>query len=696
MAFLNPFILFGLAAAAIPLLLHLLNLRRMRVVEFSSLRFLKELQKTRLRALKLKQILLMLLRVALIVFAVLAFARPAVRTSLALPGSHASSTAVILFDDSFSMGARDASGERLQQARAAAREVVDMLEQGDAAFLVPMTDPGSAVDAEPTHNRESLRRRIDEMKLSYRRADLDDAMRVAARLFDRSETVNKELYIVTDAQRGNVRGATDSLKLFSDATRVYVVPIGDRTGPAASNLALDSIRILSTVYQQEKPVDLRAWVHNYGEKRVENAVVSMYVDDNRIAQGSVTLDAGQSQSIDLSAPPKRAGMVGGYVEVSGDEFEADNRRYFSFRVLDRLRTALIGDPSELRYLELVLGVSGNAVTLQKFPPSSLGSIDLSNFSTVVLVDVPRLTPADATRLSQYLERGGGLVIYGGPHVDRAKFNQTLGAAVGMGLGAPVNAGARQAFTFSYVQREHPMFEGVFDPNDPGEVESPDVQTMMPASGGETVIRLSNGQPFMSEFRRGRGRIVYIGVPPTTEWSTLPTEKIFVPIAIRSVRYVGATGEAFERVTVGETATLVIRGQGTLPERVRVTPPSGEDEFVPVRQYPTGAYVVYDHTTQPGVYHVSSGNEDIALFTVNVGSGESDLTPMSQEQLRSRIGAHMIDPDKLTILDAAPSRFRSEITESRQGLELWRYLLGLAIICAFIEMFLGRTPKRGEQ
>jgi hypothetical protein len=79
MVFLNPWFLLGLFAAAIPVLIHLLHVRKLRTVEFSSLRFLKELQKSRLRTLRIRQLLLLLLRTLLIISLVLAFARPAVR-----------------------------------------------------------------------------------------------------------------------------------------------------------------------------------------------------------------------------------------------------------------------------------------------------------------------------------------------------------------------------------------------------------------------------------------------------------------------------------------------------------------------------------------------------------------------------------------------------------------------------------------
>nr|MBP6509743.1 BatA domain-containing protein [Candidatus Kapabacteria bacterium] len=100
MNFLNPFALIGLAAASIPVLLHLLNLRRLRTVEFSSLRFLVELQQTRVRKLKLQQILLLILRTLLIVFAIIAIARPTIPGSLPLLSSTSRSSVVILIDNS--------------------------------------------------------------------------------------------------------------------------------------------------------------------------------------------------------------------------------------------------------------------------------------------------------------------------------------------------------------------------------------------------------------------------------------------------------------------------------------------------------------------------------------------------------------------------------------------------------------------
>jgi hypothetical protein len=695
MTFLNPLVLLAMAAAGIPLLLHLLNLRKLRTVEFSSLRFLKELQKTRIRRLKLRQILLLILRMLLVAFAVLAFARPALRGSAGLPGSHAATTAVILVDNSLSMTVRDEQGERFKQAKQAAQDIVGLLEESDEAYLMPMTDLAHGAEAEPSRNHEVLRTSIADMKLGYRRADLDDGLRVAATLLDKSENLNKEVYIITDAQRANVSGRIDSLRIFGAGTRVYLLPIGIGSDVARANLGLDSIRVLSTIFEQNKPVEVRAWVHNYGQEDVQNAMVNLHIGGERLAQTSVTVGAGATEVVDLSAPLKHPGLQSGHVEIEGDALEADNRRYFAFPVLDKMQIALVGSPASTEYLRLALDISPGAIQVQTVTPNALPALDLSKYSTVVLAEA---NPGDASRLAQYVEDGGGVVIYGGPAVNENTFNATIGAALGISVAAPVgDANNRErTMTFASVEREHPIFAGVFDPANPGNlVESPAVRQVMPATGGETIIRLTNGLPFMSEYRRGRGRAIYIGVPPTAAWSDFPMKGIFVPVAARTALYVGARGEEFAATTVSEQITVQLPPRRDLPEQVKVTAPDGHEEFVAVRRLPSGSTIIYDNTNVPGVYRVTAGAQDIALFTANMGSGESDLTPIDEDHLREAIAARMVTPDNLTILESSGGDFAEAITASRFGLELWKYMLALAIICAFTEMIVGRAPKTAE-
>ena len=129
MTFLNPAILFGLLAASIPVVIHLFNLRQLKKIEFSSLMFLKTLQKNKIRKIKFKQWLLLLIRVLIIMALVFAFSRPTMKNaSLFGLGQNAKTSAVIILDNSFSMSVLSSSGSYFNIAkkigRASCRERV--------------------------------------------------------------------------------------------------------------------------------------------------------------------------------------------------------------------------------------------------------------------------------------------------------------------------------------------------------------------------------------------------------------------------------------------------------------------------------------------------------------------------------------------------------------------------------------------
>jgi hypothetical protein len=206
MTFLNPFVLVGLAAAAIPVLIHLLNLRRLRTVEFSSLRFLKELQKTSLRRLKIQQLLLLLLRTLLVILLVLAFSRPALRGSFAgIMGSRASSTIIILLDDSPSMGLRNTEGGLFAQARDAVHDILESANGDDAVFLIPLSSLRERDFAPETSTSVTTAlNSLSRMEVSQVSVPLREGLPLVRQILNRSPHPNNELYFVSDGQRTQI------------------------------------------------------------------------------------------------------------------------------------------------------------------------------------------------------------------------------------------------------------------------------------------------------------------------------------------------------------------------------------------------------------------------------------------------------------------------------------------------------------
>ena len=279
MTFLNPLVLVGLAAAAIPLLLHLLNLRKLQTIDFSSLAFLKELQQSKIRRLKLRQLILLIIRTLLIIFIILAFARPAIRgTILGSIGSHANSTVVIILDDSFTMAASDEHGERLKQAKDAALRIIDLLKDGDDASLLRLSDVPKATIDPASHDFSLLRKSVNETHVSPIHRTFGDALRLSAKILDQSHNANKEIYLVTDMQATQFRSdvkADSVLRLFGERISVFLLQIGSK--PVA-NSAIDSLAVTTSIFEVGKPITLYTSIRNFSDAPLNNSVISVYLD----------------------------------------------------------------------------------------------------------------------------------------------------------------------------------------------------------------------------------------------------------------------------------------------------------------------------------------------------------------------------------------------------------------------------------
>ncbi|MEP7234555.1 MAG: BatA domain-containing protein, partial [Ignavibacteriota bacterium] len=320
MSFLNPYVLFGLIAASFPVLFHFFAQRKARRVEFSSIRFLQKLEKSSMRKVKLRQILLLILRTLLIICLVMAFARPALRGYLGgfFGTSHANTTLVLLIDNSASMSRRDAGGTYFKQAIDAATEISGALEDGDEAVIIPLASLERGKEYPALHGLSEVRSAISGLRIADGSAQIEDGLRIASATLAKSHNVNKELYLIGDAQSRNYKSistpkpdsATGRLKLFDDRTRLFISDIGEAEKNLGRNLSLDSLKTKTTIFESGRPIEFEAFVRNSGDGASENAVVSLFYNDERVAQRSITgLSKDKTEKLSLSAQPRGAGLV---------------------------------------------------------------------------------------------------------------------------------------------------------------------------------------------------------------------------------------------------------------------------------------------------------------------------------------------------------------------------------------------------
>ncbi|MGA9117368.1 MAG: BatA domain-containing protein [Bacteroidota bacterium] len=713
MTFLNPLVLAGLAAAAIPILLHLLNLRKLKTVEFSSLRFLREMQRTRLRRIRIRQWLLLALRTLCVAAVVLAFARPAIRGTLpGGTGARARSTIVVLLDDSPSMTVRNERGPLFAQAQAAAESIAALVEEGDVAYLVPFSRASRWEQAPAFGTPEALRTAVRELRPVSPAPGASAALGAAARLTSGAGNLNREVYLVTDAQasqfhpppgRGLPRGA------FPETVRFFVADVG---GSAPDNAGIAEARITSRMTSPGRAARLEVTVRSFGRSELVNSVVGVTLGTVRVAQTSADIGPGGSAVVAVPLVPKRGGILQGYAQTEDDALEGDNRRYFVLGVPDRVRVLLAGPDGDRRLAALALSLrpdSGAAAFLTESVSSQeLASADLSRFEVLILCGVKSVSPALGSRIAGFVRAGGGLAVFPGNETEEAGFNAGLLAPLGLApmrlpLAPVARPGTDPSFLgFGAVDYAHPVFEGVFEEPSgrarPPSLESPRIfraAEIRPGPRGHTVIGLGSGAGFLVEEPVGGGRVFLFAAAAHTAWSDFPLRGLFVPLLHRSVLYLSNQARSPASLTAGDVPELVLRLPRRDPgEYFLFRSPSGVEERAVPRVNPQTGMAAFTPgpALETGVYELRRGSGDnpgtpeetLAAVAVNLDPAESDLRRATAPEMEAFWKAAGIPPQRV-VREARPERLPRTVSESRFGVELWKHFVILALLAAVLEM-----------
>jgi Aerotolerance regulator N-terminal/von Willebrand factor type A domain/CARDB len=720
MTFLNPLVLFGLAAAAIPILIHLLSRRKLRTIEFSSLRFLKELQHTSIRRLKIRQMLLLILRILLIVTLVMTFARPVLQGPLAgALGGSTTTTLVIILDDSPSMGVRNEQGELFTQGRDAVARILDLAAANDRVTLTTLSATSRTDSLGAPEPPAVARRALSKFTLSQTSVPLFAALRKARHTLSLNPAANREVYVITDRQASQCAvpdADRDTAVADPDPTRIFL--ISPPAGPQ-QNAGILSIDILSRILSVGRPVSMQATVQNAGNQPLREAVLSIYLDGSRVGQHSLDLAPHTTTVVPFSVVPKRRGILAGSCTLEDDALEADNQAHFVLSIPPRVRVALSGPTqAETKFAYLALTLAGDttlsgAVAVTRIDAEKLQSTDLEVYDAVVLCGVRDFTQAVADRLVPFVTNGKGLLFFPGDGMNIRSFNETLANRLSIpplppppplqATGGTEHSGS--FLTFGKIDFAHPLFAGLFQSvagrrGENFSIESPEIRKtigLSTAGSGAAIIQMGNGEPFLAEYRPGNGRVLCFAVEAAPGWSTFPLKGIFAPLLHRSVLYVASGDPSSRRFTTGDRLILSVRRSSVLGQSPDVVvAPSGLEERVAPRYRATTGTLAFETfpATETGIYALrragQGANQDpLDAVAVDIPARETDLRPADAAELARLWSSVGIAQQRVITLSTSDELERT-IRESRYGMELWKYFAGLALLLALGEMLVGRN------
>jgi len=745
MTFIAPWFLLALLSVAIPLILHLRRSRRTQKIVFSTTQFFDEDFIRSARRARIQDILLMMLRMALLAFFALALAQPLVRSKglagLLGLGRDARRVGIVL-DDSASMGALSERGVLLERAKAGALAVLDELSvaRGDKATVVLAGRRGAGPRAlfdEPTADIEALRRAVREITLSDLATDLAGAIRAAAQSLGAADASpgsgvrgGAEIYVFSDFQESALP-AGQSVALGPRAALLLVsTQSATRQTP---ELSVDVIQYGAARPMLGVPFAFRAALTNHGTAPT-TAAVSLVVNDQTTSRKEIQMPAGRARIVRFTHRFAKPGWRRGRIEIvpseGADALVVDNRRHFAVFVEDRLRVlAVNGAPSEIAardelfFFRLALSVqpddaapAGAAtatapVLVDQITPAELTLPRLGDSRLVILANVSNLSPSALEALEHYVDRGGSLAITLGDRVDPKAYNAWVGEhRLHGGLlpgrltklietpdevaALPVQAPEDAGFIAS-VNEKHPALAG-FGAGDLGSLSSVRFTTRyeIEPGGADVLMRGPSGEALLVERRFGQGRVMLFASTIDRDWTSFPLQPTYVPWLYRMVSYLAAqrTGRA-NFVRTGEVVALP--ASTTQSQPLRITRPDGASGYAePDPRDPAATTAnVFTDTERAGVYTVrSTGDSETGtpqlLFAANTPPEESDPRPLDREELEMAVG-----PDTPLAMIDEPESVTEAGRLARQGYGLWDVLLGVALLAALVEPWIANRLSR---
>lgn len=706
MSFIAPFMLAGLAAASIPVILHFFYKSRYRTVPWAAMKFLLTSVEQTSRRLRFQELLLLCVRTALLLFLAFALARPSSSDRNSGKAGDAVD-AVLVLDVSLSMGAREGAKTRLDRAKDGALAVLANLPPHSTAQVVAVSERAALLGPVTASNLESAKEVVKGVELSAMGSDLLPAAEKAIEALARGHSPNKEVYVFSDMQRRawEVQGAALAAKLreASSTATVYLARCGTRV---PRNVSIVGLASPSGIPHTGERAGFAVLLRNSGEEPVRDLTVTLEVDSRgkeKESQAVPVVAPGETLAVTLTARLEKAGLRTVTATVQADELEADNRYSRVILVRDQARVLVVdGAPSDVRpesaatfYLMHALRpVPESAWGSYHLQPRAVSTADaapalLADMDAVVLANVPLQPPGESSpaalsdefleRLAAFVKEGKGLLLFPGSRMSPEIANRALGDAHGLlplRFHGPKTGAVRpdpnsidaQSFLASF--REEPL----------SRLDQTAVQQWVsfeekPESGAEILFRWTDGSPGALLGKVGAGTSIVMGTSADVRGSDWPLRHTFLPFVHATLaRLLGGRAEIHNRVA-GEPARWRVGPEAAGKIHVAIDPSGARSRLgspALVDGLPT---VTLADTSKSGIWRIGVDDAEGAPFAVTPDARDTEsYETLSDVQIDERLGfkpVHLVAGDDLGVFSGA-ERMKREWT-------LWILAAVLALV-----------------
>ncbi len=536
MSFLQPIILAALPLMALPVIIHLINQRRYQSVRWGAMMFLLAANRMSRGYARIRQWLIMAVRVAAIAVLILAVSRPLAGGWLGLTAGGRPDTTIILVDRSPSMQQQGAGagGSKLDTG---IRQLARTLETLGSSRWV-LIDSGS--------NKPRELAKIDELPRApgagpaTSSADLPAMLQSARDYIKANKPGRTEIWICSDirandwnAESGRWQALRDSFAEFPQGVRFHLLAY-PQSAPANLSVRVTDLKRQQTADAAELLLSLRIKREAGDESTEKQSVPIQFEIDGARSEMTVEMVGPTYELKDHKIALDRKKRRGwGRVSIPADANAADNDFWFVFEQPVSRRAIIVAeDAASARPLQLAASVSPDptlACTAEVLTPEQVSAADWENTALLLWQGSPPEGDA-ASRIKAFVDRGG-VAIFFPPKVPTATpiFGLRWTNWKDLPADAPIENWRGDQDLLAHTQSGTPLPVGQLQ-----------VRKACVLEGDSTTLAtLKGGTPLLARANTDRGAVYFCATTPSTGDSSLATGGVVFYVLVQRALATGA-------------------------------------------------------------------------------------------------------------------------------------------------------------
>ncbi|MFW2376981.1 MAG: BatA domain-containing protein [Cellulophaga baltica] len=638
MHFKHPEILWGLFLLLIPILIHLLQLRRFKKTAFTNVKMLQQVVAESQKSRSLKKWLLLFTRMLLFTALIIAFAQPFFAKNTVFKNKET----IIYLDNSFSMQAKKGNTSLLEVA---VQEIVKKAPKNTPITLFTNNNTFSNTTIEAIQNY------LLSLNFSQNQLPLEAITLKATSLFSTASNSIKNLIVISDFQKNN----ETYLKPSKELNNYYI-----QLAPSkVENIAIDSI-----FYSPESNETTTIKIKLSASQDLENQPISVYNGDQLIAKTAAEFNNTKSASVTISLPEND--LILGKIQLEDTGLNYDNQFFFSRNKKEKVRILEIYGV-ETGYLERIY--TAEEFEYQKNSIAQLNYSLIESQHTIILNELEALPEALVQALHLFTQQGGTLIVIPNDDITITNYNTLLN-----NFGVRLNQKITTSQEITHINFDHPIYSNVFDQK-VNNFQYPEVKTYYSLDANQSpLLSYASNEPFLL----GKRGFYFFTSPLSSELSNFKNSPLIVP----TLYNMGVESLKQQELyyTIGKNNSVTIAVEGINDAVLKIS--NAMNEYIPQQQFLNNKIVLNfnEVPSEDGLFTVKNKETNFKHLGFNYPRTESNLTYLDLENSKDIYTPTSIS-DLFDTLEKDDSKN-----------ELWKWFVILALLFGLIEIGIQKYLK----